>query len=375
MKKLIVLCFISLLSLSLLTSCADNTHSEDNISDSDSKEDSGNFIAEEQVFSGLDEQQQIGMGNTQLNCKGGKGIYYFCNSGDTVYFTNFNDNSYIYMLKDNESALVVEKSACCLNYYNGKLYFLSSDFDPADSLRYRGQIYSFDFENNECRMLLDKDVTNMLVTDDGIYYLQLESESDNSSTCSSWIMDFDGTASKRNYSSNIRYGKYVLEKNGAYDIGQDKFTADKENGFIAFPADKKPLKYCVYDNMFVTMSHGGIDFLDLRSGDIKAISDSEISALFMGEDTALSDFTIIDNMVYITINSSVLIRKNMTTDEISLIPIQEMPGETISDLYTDGKRLYGVACTITGGAPKIVMLKEAIDEELLCDILECEVLN
>lgn len=279
------------------------------------------------------------------------------------------------MLKDNVSSLVVEKSACCINFYNGKLYFLSSDFDPAESLRYRGQIYSFDIESKECKLLLDKDATKMLVTDDGIYYLQLEEETEYSSTYSPWMMDFEGNASKRNYGNIMRYGKYVIDNRGAYELSENKLDVDSENGFTAFPFDIKSRNYCVYGNSLIMNAGSKIIFLDLTSGEINEISDTEISEALDGVSAMVSDFTIIGDFVYIATNSSGIIRKNMKTNEIKDIPIREMNNRVISGLYTDGKRLFGVSEPFTAQSPIIVALKETIDEENSHEVMQCEVLN
>lgn len=382
MKKLIALSLISILSLSLLTSCADNsgtpavTESTGGKESTDGKETISEAVNELPEFTGLEPQNQIGLGNSLLNCKGVNGVSYFCSSDDAVYFTNFNDNAYIYMLKENVSSLVVEKSACCINYYNGKLYFLSSDFDPAESLRYRGQIYSFDIESKECKLLLDKDAAKMLVTDDGIYYLQLEEESENILTYSSWMMDFEGNASKRNYGNIMRYGKYVIDNRGAYELSENKLDVDRENGFTAFPFDINSLDYCVYDNYLVMISQGKIIFFDLTSGEINEISDTEISEALGGANAMVSDFTIIGDFVYIAYDSSGIIRKNMKTNEIKDIPIRGMNNIVISDLYTDGKSLFGVAASFpTMQSLKIVSLKETMDEEISHEVMQCEVLN
>lgn len=116
-------------------------------------------------------------------------------------------------------------------------------------------------------------------------------------------------------------------------------------------------------------------FLDLTSGEINEISDTEISEALDGVSAMVSDFTIIGDFVYIATNSSGIIRKNMKTNEIKDIPIREMNNRVISGLYTDGKRLFGVSEPFTAQSPIIVALKETIDEENSHEVMQCEVLN
>ena len=159
MKHIKPLILSLITALSLLLSACSSTHAENGSADD------------------TNDPAALKYGNITQNNKTGSALGgLFCSADNKIFFSNFNDNGYIYSYdKDTErSELVVEMPARFINYYDGKLYFLfvydNKNFDTRNNA-FIGELYCCHIQSGECVKLAESHVINgLVVTNEGLYY-------------------------------------------------------------------------------------------------------------------------------------------------------------------------------------------------------------
>ncbi|ABX43107.1 DUF5050 domain-containing protein [Lachnoclostridium phytofermentans] len=95
---------------------------------------------------------------------------FFCYSEETgdIYYTNFEDNGYLYKLSNGVKTILVEKKCTNINFYNNNLYFISPNvsLDELTGLEVGGPIYEFDLESKDLELFLDVNAILMRVIND-----------------------------------------------------------------------------------------------------------------------------------------------------------------------------------------------------------------
>lgn len=311
-------------------------------------------------FTGFGEQR-FHTGNLTINAKSGLSSEFFCAGSGEVFFTNFSDHEYLYRMTESGSELVVERPARYINYFDNKLYFLSSDSVLAEDIDFTGQIYCYDPETDSCEMIRDEAVSSLTVSEDGLYYSVWVSKSGNRTTYESRLMDFEGNAQKCFYFPNFRYGDYLILTDKAVDLKKEKNIAqpDYENATPFSAGFSNSVGLCIYeDYLFYFSSDKSLVLLNLNDGTGLSISRDEINALYDGNPTAISDYTLCGETLYLSHSADMLTAVDLESMQMERMKVEGCSGKIVDRLYTDSTQMYALLKDSHYSNPEIVRLDE-----------------
>lgn len=304
-------------------------------------------------------------GNVTLNNKTGSTLGgLFCSADNKIFFSNFNDNGYIYSYdKETErSELVVEMPARFINFYDKKLYFLyvysESCFDTHNAA-FIGELYCCDIQTGECEKLSESHVINgLVVTSEGIYYNQIPIPGSSNDPPELWRIKFGGNEPERcNYTYFLRDEEHLVDEKGLHELTEDKLGISSDLP-LEIAIDENSVKgACVYKNKLLTYSDRVLNITDLSEGSISRVNISELEKADNNIKINLSDFIVLGDYLYIAYNSNFLCRVCLSDNEPEFICDTEGV-YSFSMLYTDEKDLYALGYN---GKPGIVKL--VIDED------------
>lgn len=312
------------------------------------------------------EDDTLKYGNITLNNKSGSllgGL--FCYSEDKIFYSNFNDNGYIYSYdKETEkSELIVTMPARFINYYDGKLYFLfvyNEEYFSTYNMAFVGELYSYDIQSDECVKLLDSQIIKgLIVTSEGIYYNQIPIPGSSLDPPELWRLGFGKKEPEFcNYTYLLRNDDHLIDANGIHELTENKLSIASDLP-LNIEIDENRIKdACVYKNKLLTYSEGVLNITDLLDGSIFSVKISELEKLNNNIKIDFSDYAILGDYLYIAYNSSFLCRICLSDNEAEFICDTEGM-YSFSKLYTDGENLYALGY---GGGPKIVRLELSEDK-------------
>jgi len=357
MKQILKFIFPLAIILLMFTSCAADSKNEDNPVSEDTLE----------------------YGNITLNNKAGSTLGgLFCAADDKIFFSNFNDNGYIYIYdsETEKSELVTEMPARFINYYDGKLYFLNvyegEYFGLYDAV-FTGELYCCDTETGECEKLVEsRIITGLTVNNEGIYYNQIPTPGSSLDPPELWRLGFGETnPEKCGYSYVLRDEERLVDENGIHELDKNKLSISSDVS-LDIDIDEESIKgACTYKNKLITYSNGVLNITDLLDGSLFSVKIRDLEKLNHNIKMKVTDFTILGDYLYIANNSSSLCRICLSDNKTDFIP--DMEGKYIfSKLYTDEKDLYALCY---GGRPKIVRLEISYDPKINGDIITAKELG
>ncbi len=321
MKK--ILLFVSALAV-ILSSCANDGNSSDNISEASVYESSEN--TEEQVFKGIDgEYIEYGF-SPQVNKKDFSLQLFCCDGNGNVYFSDPADNYCLYSYNGTESRKLTDIRAVCLNYYDGKIYFVSPppqrdlgiyDMSP------EGYPYKYDLESGEIVQLDDSIMSDMTVIDGEIYAMNYDS------TCFFYKYDENDPdcRNKKFYNSfGIKKCKnHFLTFEPASESNGDniKFYLQNETDKHFLLSNDIPSGYFFAFGKFYYKSQNTHELktIDLKTGETNSLGFA-------------SDFTVLDGELYI-LKSDLFLYKIGNENKLNEL-------NQFYDIYSDNVNLYGV---------------------------------
>lgn len=282
-------------------------------------------------------ESELVYGNITLNSKissplGGM----ICPSEHGLYFSNPNDRGRIYCMKNDESKLAVDMPARFINYYGGKLYFISPDYNYTvyDNV-FCGKPYSYDINTQELKELVNSEaVTFLTVTDEGIYYNKIGNSSSSFDTPELWLMELDGENPRQcGYTYALRIGDNVIDAEGVHVLTEDKLNiAFDISDSVRFETESFA-EACVYDNKLITRSDETVNITDLIEGITRTYG------IYAG----ISDYVILKDKLYIAFNSSNLLRIDLSESDGSIQKLFTSNSDMVyTKLYTDGTFLYAL---------------------------------
>lgn len=289
-------------------------------------------------------------GNITLNSKissplGGM----ICPSEQGLYFSNLKDGGRIYCMKNDESKLAVDMPARFINYYGGKLYFISPDYNYTiyDNV-FLGKPYSYDVKTGELKELINSGaVTSLTVTDEGIYYNKIGNNSSSLDTPELWLTDLDGENPRQcGYAYALRSGDNVIDAEGVHVLTADKLNiAFDVSDSVRFETESFA-EACVYDNKLITRSDETVNITDFIEG---------ITHTY-GLYTDISDYIILSDKLYIAFNSSSLLRIDLSGSDGSVELFSSNLDMVYTKLYTDGTFLYALGSNYKNNSSCIARL-------------------
>ncbi|MBD5129862.1 MAG: DUF5050 domain-containing protein [Ruminococcaceae bacterium] len=299
-----------------------------------------------------------------VNTKPGLCSEFFCSANGEVFFTNFGDREYLYKITGNGSEIVVEKPARCINYYDNKLYFLSSDNISADNIDFVGKIYCRDLESGELEMLCDEAVTSLIVSADGIYYSLPGAENGNSAVSEMRLMNFDGNSQKCFYAPEFRYVNYLIMPDGIVDLTKEENIAQPSyENIIPFSAEiTNMVGACVYSEyLFYYGADKSIVLCNLCDGTTLSVPREAINELY-GDQISISDYTLCGGILYLSHSSDMLTAVDLETMQITKTLIGNCGGKIVDRLYTDGIQIYALLRDARYSNPELVRLNNDNDK-------------
>lgn len=318
MKKIIIL-----MAALILCSCS-NENSSENVSDTSVGETSEN--TEEQVFTGIPEEDIEYNFSPQVNKKDFS-LQLFCyDDNGNIYFSNPADGHKLYVYDGTESRKLTDIRAVCLNYYDGKIYFISPppqrdlgiyDMSP------EGYPYKYDLESGETVQLDDSVMSDMTVIDGEIYAMNYDS------ACFFYKYDENDPdcRNKKVFNSFVikKCKDHFLTFETVSENNEDKihFYLQNENDKQLLLADDIPHDCFFAFGKFYYFSQNTheLKIIDLENGEISSPGFAR-------------DFMVLDGELYILKSDMYLYKAG---DENKLNELNQF-----KYIYSDNKNLYGV---------------------------------
>ncbi len=276
-------------------------------------------------------------------------VYNVCvdEENNAVYYTNYDKNNYVYSYKDGVSELILEVSANYLNYWDGSLYYTSSDRGMPGQFDnfFSGKLYKYNLETKEQELILSDEIMGLWVTEKGLYFnKEVEGSTDNEGNpipaYAMYNMPFDGEPDRCGIMQQYYYGEYQLSfnQNGLCLIkGDEEIPLITKNlTWQTFISDEK--LYIKGTNLYS---------LDLTNGEIETIyirAEPYISGDYIVEMHEILDFTIIDNDIYATAYNQFIYKYDREKE--MFVPDGEFIGENglnYHKIFTDGKNIFTIA--------------------------------
>lgn len=326
-------------SILLLTACQ--------VSNTDVTEDDEAMVP----LSSVSGDNTLKYGNVTINNKTGSllgGL--FCCAEDKIFFSNFNDNGYIYSYNNEteKTELVVKMPARFINYYNGDLYFLyaydKECFETYHNV-FTGELYRYDIQSGECMKLAESQIiTGLVVTNEGIYYTQIPTPGSSLDPPELWQLDFGKTEAKLcDYTYLLRDEDRIIDANGIHELTDNKLGIKADVPFDIELDEAKIKGACVYQNKLFTYSDGVLSITGLTDGSIREIKMSDLENPY-GEELILTDYTVLKDELYIVCGGAGigthLWRVNLSDNKTEFF--WNLEGDGFKRLYTDEKDVYAL---------------------------------
>lgn len=379
-KRKLILIFILFI---FITACSDKKKDEFNDANSDNMNsfDNNSQTSDKNLLSngkniilknGLKDESLIvigedeeGYGELGINIKGEDNLVLLCKDPvyDIVYYVNYGNDFFIYRIKDGESELVVEMPARRLFCQKGKLYFLLDSYNRYDFKGIEsGNILSYDPISGEVNMLIDRRAQTMFVYSDGIYFKVNEDPveiSEDSFTIKNNLFCYSFVSAKveeieADYISLYKWKDFHFTSEvDVYEEGHEIYEEYDDVDEIFYTVglkletlDKSKSIYLTDNWMLDNYSLVGDKIIDILEDytfvafDIVSKEKKEIPLALRGN----GDFTILDDILYLDNFLLVDIKTGKQSKAVS----KEETGELIYEIYTDGKKIYGICGEIGG---------------------------
>jgi hypothetical protein len=311
------------------------------------------------LFEGLPKTSELVEGNLSVNVKNCSDASYFCSVDGNIFFTDFTDNGYLYTLENGKKRLLCAQKACSINYYDGKVYFLSPDTIDTSRGSAFGDIYCYDTQTGECTLILEGDIRYLWVTEEGLYFLRPVGEDENSMELV--YMDFEQEEQLRCYYPDpLRYGNYLITQEGAVDISGDVTTPSEESK-IPFSESLSSiyLSRCIYNDFLIVYERGtGFRVVNLSDGTYYWIPLEAVTEV-CGEELSVLGYTVMDDTLYVALGTSdMFVAVDLNTRQVSEQTVYDSM-LTFSGFFTDGTNLYGYTnWNATGSSEIFAVIKD-----------------
>lgn len=259
-----------------------------------------------------------------------------CFDGDKTYFSNPKDNQNLYVYDGENAKCILEMPVNMLNFYEGKIYFISSGepFNIIDYIPYYGFLFSFDPASGELKRLTDYYINDpMYVTSEGIFFASFD-------TKTVYKLD-EGTGDL-----TPLYVSYdILNYNGYYYKPVEDYDEEKNENIYHFclsngektyslftaQGDKGwPKMECIVDGKmyFKKSEERGLKVIDLRDGTYVEYPDTT--------DFGIYDYIVYKGKVYILSGNDFFEVRDGELFEYTRLSTKTM----IEDMYSGPNGMY-----------------------------------
>lgn len=239
-------------------------------------------------FTGIDISEE-GLAVSTLNNKMDT-MQIFCCDGDIVYFSNPKDGFKLYSYNGESTECLTDIKAYSLNYYDGCVYFLSSDIEinVYDRIAMIGSLYKYDVQSEETTQISDVSMCNLLVDEQGIFYTNSPEVGK-----TTYAHQFDPQSGE----SVQLYKAGSVQHIDGYSIAKEKkpsgyylnYFLERDDEKIWVTSDVVALYDCVHDGVYY--------FWDSLSRSLYSINLKNGKQILLCKDASLN-YTVFDGYVY-----------------------------------------------------------------------------
>lgn len=319
MKKNILL----ILAASVMLSSCAKENADESISETSvcETENATAEQAEEQVFTGIPEEDIEYGFSPQVNQIDFSLRLFCCDGSGNIYFSDPADNYNLYVYDGSESRKLTDIKAVCLNYYDGKIYFLSPqrEINIDDIVFPEGYAYVYDLQSGETVQIGNSTISDMTVIDGEIYALN----DDNACFFYKYDENDPDCRNKKIYNSfGIKKCKDLFL---TFESGNDKinFYLQNETDKHFLLSNDIPYKcFFVFGKYYYkSQETHELKTIDLKNGETNTLD-------------PLVKFTALDGEVYGVKNDHFLYKSG---NENKLNELYQF-----YDIYSDNVNLYGI---------------------------------
>lgn len=248
-------------------------------------------------------------------------LFCYDNEGN-IYFSDPQNNYSLYSYDGTEAKLLVDMPAYCLNYYDGRIYFLSEKkaINIEDQIFPEGYPFEYDIATDEISKIRDSQMNNMTVICGEIYGINTEG------AC--YVYRYNP---KMNTDEEL-FNSFDIKKCGEYFLTFEENSDEKLNFYLESKNDKKPfinddipLNGCFYFGKYYYKSQNDYAYkvIDLQSGKRKSLGE-------------FVDYNFLNNDLYAIKNDFHLYKYDVNDFAI----VDEL--NQYKYLYSNNKNLYGI---------------------------------
>lgn len=282
---------------------------------------------------------------TSLNNKKNT-MQFFCCSENTVYFSSPADGLRLYSYDGENTKRLSDIQAFSLNYYDGSVYFLSSEasINFSDQIDIYGVPYRYDAENGTVSSLGNTPMSDLCADEKGICYTLSD---ENGETA---IYRFD----PQNGESERLYRGFSVRHFGEYSLTNEvKESGDGLNYFLESDRDKIWILSdaitvfdCIENGVYYYRDYNDeyhLYSIDLQSGEKQLLY----------RDSGFSDYTVFEGELYLTIQGRLyrVDQKNgllLFESNAGIAENGDYYGYRIDTLYVGNGKMYALVSYVKG---------------------------
>lgn len=214
---------------------------------------------------------------------------FFCSGNGIIYYSNPLDGLKLYSYDGEKATRLSDIQAFSLNYYDGAVYFLSSEKNYSFEDIIDGTLYKYDTESGRVSKISDISMNNSHVDEEGIFYVSLYEDG------SYYVYKTDienGTGEPQYRGFSVQHTDGYTLINQETEDGIDYFLQKGEEK-IWLMSDVITLYDCMNNGVYYYRDYNdnySLYSLDLRKGEKK---------LLCGE--RINDYTVFKDNLYLSI--------------------------------------------------------------------------
>ena len=288
----------------------------------------------------------------------GQSLFCVDETSGVTYFVNQGKNYYLYQIKDGKVELVVDMPVKEVYPYGGLVYFMVEDYNIYDLEDiHSGDIYCYCPESNAVELIYPAGAMEgskdhrLTVEESGIYFSYI-SEKDGG-VILFYHLPFHETEPVKDTKNmtfkgwNNYYLLYYNYRENLFLNSREK-AEDGTREQIKLPAITKT-RYCIIGDNLFSVERGYISCINLETqiqtkyDFLEAIQDREREDVLQQTGVRImEDFVVTEDAIWIT-TGHILYRMDLQSKEVSFAYIRDENNKPyyITELYTDGKNVYG----------------------------------
>ncbi len=253
---------------------------------------------------------------------------------ECIYYINYGKDDYIYESKDNNTTLLIEEKARCVQLWEDKIYFVN-----ATGIFMTGDAYCYDLETKQLTKVIEGEIGDLYIDEDGIIFSEYEiNEEEKSSTYHMMKLNHNSKTPLACDTNNIyKYEDFVLQFNQTTEWIElvNRETSDVRPVFsYEYLTD-----YRVYGSYVIIKRADIFLVINLSTGK-KMIYD--ITQCNLPSDSfQVKDYIVIDHTLYVAPSiSDYMVTVDIDSGAMNCIQNTEQTSDSMDALYVAGDKIY-----------------------------------